>query len=177
MPSWRATGAWPGAEVRVQRLRASSDDADIDAVVALEAESFTNPWPRETLVWELHNSDVTRAYLLRDDADRVVAFCVCWVIFDELHINTLAVATDARRRGSATMLLRHAMAEAAACGATKATLEVRESNVAALRLYERLGFHVAARRPRYYSKPDEDGLILWRDGLGPGGAGPAGPIA
>ena len=148
--------------MRVQRLRASSDDADIDAVVALEAESFTNPWPRETLVWELHNSDVTRAYLLRDDADRVVAFCVCWVIFDELHINTLAVSPGNRRHGVATFLLREVMGEAARDGARSATLEVRASNAAALQLYEGLGFCVSARRPNYYSNPTEDALILWR---------------
>ena len=151
--------------MRIERLRAPAGEADLDAVVALESESFTNPWPRETLVWELENSDVTRAYLLRDDADTVVAFCVCWVIFDELHINTLAVAPAARRRGIATALLRHVLADAAASGATRATLEVRASNAAALTLYERLGFRVAATRPGYYVKPEEDALILWRDGI------------
>jgi len=150
--------------MQIQRLRAGAD-ADLDAVVALEVESFTNPWPRDTLVWELENSDVTRAYLLRDDGGAVAAFCVCWVIFDELHINTLAVAPSARRKGLATALLRHVMADAAAAGASRATLEVRASNAAALGLYQRLGFHVAATRPRYYVKPEEDALILWRDGL------------
>jgi ribosomal-protein-alanine N-acetyltransferase len=57
------------------------------------------------------------------------------------------------------------MAEAAAKGAQKATLEVRASNKSALALYERLGFHVAARRPGYYTKPEEDALILWRENL------------
>jgi ribosomal-protein-alanine N-acetyltransferase len=150
--------------VRVERLD-PADDPGIDAVVALEAESFTNPWSRDALVWELRNSDVTRGYLLRDDEGRVTAFCVCWLVFDELHINTLAVAPAARGKGMATTLLRHIIAEAVAAGATRATLEVRASNAAALRLYERLGFHVAARRARYYSKPDEDGLILWCEEL------------
>jgi [ribosomal protein S18]-alanine N-acetyltransferase len=151
--------------MRIERLRAGASDAELDAVAALESESFTNPWPRETLVWELENSDVTRAYLLRDDSGAVAAFCVCWVIFDELHINTLAVAPAARRRGLATALLRHVMADAAASGATKATLEVRASNTAALALYGRHGFRVAATRPGYYVKPPEDALILWREGL------------
>jgi ribosomal-protein-alanine N-acetyltransferase len=57
------------------------------------------------------------------------------------------------------------MAEAASAGATKATLEVRASNQAALGLYDRLGFRVAAQRPRYYTRPEEDALILWRDSL------------
>jgi ribosomal-protein-alanine N-acetyltransferase len=155
----------------VERLRdadANIDadiDADIDAIIGLEADSFTNPWSRETLVWELRNSDVTRVYLLRDDQRRILAFCVCWLIFDELHINTLAVSPPARRGGLATFLLRQVMAEAAQEGGKKATLEVRASNSAALALYDRLGFHVAARRPRYYSQPEEDALILWRDSL------------
>ena len=151
--------------MRVERLRDPGADADLDAIVALEAESFTNPWSRDTLVWELKNSDVTQLYLLRDDAQSVLAFCVCWLIFDELHINTLAVAPAARRRGLASRLLRDVMAEAAVAGGKRATLEVRASNNAALALYGRLGFHVAARRPRYYTRPEEDALILWREGL------------
>ena len=149
--------------MRVERLRDSGAAADIDAVVALELESFTNPWSRETLVWELENSDVTRVYLLRDTEDRAIAFCIVWVIFDELHINTLAVSPQHRRQGLATFLLRAVMADAARDGARRATLEVRESNTAALELYRRLGFGVAARRRSYYTNPVEDALILWRE--------------
>src|SRR5438309_2446451 len=108
----RLDGATAGAD--------AADDDDISAIVALESESFTNPWSRETIVWELQNSDVTRVYVLRDDAGTVLAFCVCWVIFDELHINTLAVKPAARRTGLATFLMRGVMAEAHAAGATKA---------------------------------------------------------
>lgn len=149
--------------MRVERLRHSGADADIDAIVALEQASFTNPWSRETLVWELEHSDVTRVYLVRDTADRAIAFCIGWVIFDELHINTLAVSPESRRQGVATFLLQSVMAEAAQAGARRATLEVRESNAAALQLYRRLGFSIAARRPRYYTNPPEDALILWRE--------------
>jgi len=144
-------------------LRDPGAEADIDAVVALEHEAFTNPWPRETLVWELTHSDVTRVYLLRDVEDRVIAFCIVWIIFDELHINTLAVGPAHRRRGLATFLLREVMADAGRDGARRATLEVRESNAAALELYARLGFRVNARRREYYSNPVEDALILWRE--------------
>jgi ribosomal-protein-alanine N-acetyltransferase len=151
--------------MRVERLRDPGGDADIDAIVALESESFTNPWSRDTLVWELQNSDVTLVYVLRRDDERIAAFCVCWIIFDELHINTLAVAPADRRQGYATMLLQEVMEDAAEKGAQKATLEVRASNQSALALYEGLGFRVAAKRPGYYTKPQEDALILWRDSL------------
>ena len=149
--------------MRVERLLDPTAEADIDAVVALEQESFSNPWPRETLVWELVNSDVTRVYLLRDAEDRAIAFCIAWIIFDELHINTLAVSPEHRRQGMATHLLGEVMADASREGARRATLEVRESNTAALELYARLGFRVTARRRGYYTNPVEDALILWRD--------------
>ena len=92
----------------------------------------------------------------------IAAFCACWLIVDEAHINTLAVQQSMRRQGLATALLEHVLADLASDGARRATLEVRRSNTAALRLYERLGFVVAAIRPNYYSLPEEDGLILWR---------------
>lgn len=148
--------------MRVERVTDPAAAGDIDAVVALENESFTNPWPRETLVWELTNSDVTRLYVLRDETDRPIAFCIVWLIFDELHINTLAVSPASRRRGLATLLLSEIMAEARREGARQATLEVRASNTAAIELYMRLGFTVSARRPGYYANPQEDALILWR---------------
>jgi [ribosomal protein S18]-alanine N-acetyltransferase len=141
------------------------DERDVDAIVALEAQSFTNPWSRETLVWELRNSDVTFVYVMKRDDGSIVAFCVCWMLFDELHINTVAVDPAERRKRHATALLAHVFQEAASRGVTRATLEVRASNEAALRLYERLGFHVTARRPRYYTNPDEDALILWRENV------------
>jgi ribosomal-protein-alanine N-acetyltransferase len=148
--------------VKIDRI---TDDKELDAIVALESESFTNPWSRESLEWELRNSDVTHIYVLRLDDGTIVAFCVCWIIFNELHINTVAVAPAARRRGLATVLLKHVMAEAAARAVTRATLEVRASNTAALKLYEALGFRVTATRSGYYSQPEEDALILWRDSL------------
>ena len=144
--------------------RMSGDD-DLDAVASLESASFTNPWTREMLARELERSEVTRVYVLRLPGHRVAAFCACWVIHDELHINTIAVDSAVRRRGLATRLMEHVLVDAARDGARRATLEVRRSNAAALGLYQRLGFKITAVRPRYYSHPDEDALILWREGL------------
>ncbi|HTL43882.1 MAG TPA: ribosomal protein S18-alanine N-acetyltransferase [Vicinamibacterales bacterium] len=144
--------------MRFSRL---TDESAVDEVVALEAASFTNPWSKDALLWEMRNSDVTRVYLARDETGALAAFCACWVIFDEVHVNTMAVAADRRRQGIASSLLKYVLEEARAAGARKATLEVRQSNEAALRLYESLGFRVVARRPGYYTKPEEDALILW----------------
>lgn len=146
----------------IERL---SSEEDLDAVAALEADAFTNPWTREMLARELRQSDVARVYVLRAMGKRVAAFCACWLIFDELHVNTVAVDPALRRRGLAVRLLEHVLADAARGGAEHATLEVRRSNEPALQLYGRLGFVVEAVRPRYYTNPEEDALILWKRGL------------
>jgi [ribosomal protein S18]-alanine N-acetyltransferase len=138
-----------------------TDESTVDEVVALEAASFTNPWSKDALLWEMRNSDVVRVYIARDDEGVLIAFCACWVIFDELHINTMAVAASRRRQGVASGLLKFVLTDARAAGARNATLEVRQSNIAAIRLYESLGFRVVAKRPGYYTRPEEDALILW----------------
>jgi ribosomal-protein-alanine N-acetyltransferase len=146
-------------------------DRDLEDVLALEALCFTNPTTRDMLKWEAERSDVTRAYVLRPlreepaPAPAILAYCSVWLIFEELHINTLAVHPDWRRNGLASTLLRHVLADAVQQGADKATLEVRRSNEAARQLYERFGFETTAVRTNYYRDPVEDALILWRHHL------------
>ncbi len=144
----------------VERL---AGDADLDAVVALEGLSFTNPWTREMLARELTPPTCARVYVLRLPGIPVAAFCACWVIADELHVNTIAVDAEYRRRGLGRALMVHVLADVALDGVRRATLEVRRSNQAAQRLYEGLGFGTAAIRTRYYTHPEEDALILWRE--------------
>ena len=140
-----------------------SSDEDLDAVASLEAASFINPWTREMLARELSQNELARVYVVRMPGERVAAFCACWIIVDELHINTIAVREDLRRRGLATALMHHVLEDAQRQGASRATLEVRRSNEAAQCLYEALGFRLAGVRPGYYTQPDEDALILWRN--------------
>jgi [ribosomal protein S18]-alanine N-acetyltransferase len=150
-------------DVREMIIEQLQDEGDLDQVAALEAESFTNPWTREMLSGELARNPFARVYVLRFPGARVAAFCACWLVVDELHINTIAVAEEHRRHGLALALMRHILTVVAAEGVKRATLEVRRSNVPAQRLYERLGFVQAGVRPDYYTQPAEDALILWRD--------------
>jgi ribosomal-protein-alanine N-acetyltransferase len=161
----------PGADVRdgepltprrywIDRL---DGEQDLDGVLEVEAESFTNPWTREMYAWELQNRSVCHIYVVRMSDCHVAAFCAFWLVFDEIHINNVAVRPQFRGRGIGTALMHHVLAESRQLGAKRATLEVRASNDPARRLYERLGFYVAATRRNYYTNPVEDALILWRD--------------
>jgi ribosomal-protein-alanine N-acetyltransferase len=156
-----------GTDFVVTRASALDDLTDVEA---LQRRAFTNPWGPEALRWELQNTDVARLYLMRAPDGTLAAYCACWMIFDELHINSLAVAFELRRRGLARRLLRDVFRDSIADGARSATLEVRQSNAAARALYEGLGFHVEAVRRDYYQEPREDALILWNRSLArPGG--------
>jgi len=139
--------------------------SDLDDVLAIEAESFTNPWTREMYLAEFENEGVSFCYLARSDQRQVVGFCSFWRIVDELHINNLAVLPPYRRAGVASALLRHIFREGARLGAVRATLEVRRSNDPARLLYERFGFSMAGTRRAYYTKPVEDAIVLSREVL------------
>ncbi|HUR21280.1 MAG TPA: ribosomal protein S18-alanine N-acetyltransferase [Vicinamibacterales bacterium] len=154
------------------RVRRAMAGEPLDAVAGLQHLSFTSPWSADAIGWELRETDVARLYVLEEeDASagasgvRLLAYCACWVIFDELHINSLAVAPDARRRGHARRLLDHVFQDVVMEGVTAATLEVRRSNTAALALYDGLGFQVEGVRTNYYQAPREDALVLWHRAL------------
>ena len=149
-----------GTDCRIEPL---AGDADLDGVLEVEAESFNNPWTREMYAWELQNRAVCHIYVARTPGCAVAAFCAFWLVFDEIHINNVALRPACRGHGLGTALMRHVLAAGKAQGATRATLEVRVSNTGARRLYEQLGFTVAGTRRRYYTHPDEDALILWHE--------------
>jgi ribosomal-protein-alanine N-acetyltransferase len=138
----------------------------IDAVLAIEEASFTNPWTREMYLAELENPGVSYCFLAYDADGRPIGFCSFWRVLDELHINNLAVVPEQRRTGVASALLRFVLDEGARLGARRATLEVRRSNDPARYLYEQFGFTVAGVRRGYYTRPVEDALVLWREDLG-----------
>ena len=147
------------------RIEPLTEPNQIDEVLAIEEASFTNPWTREMYLAELDNHGVSYCFLAHDTAGHVVGFCSFWRVLDELHINNLAVKPESRRSGVATALLERVLREGGIMGAQRATLEVRRSNDPARLLYERFGFLVAGVRRAYYTKPVEDALILWREGL------------
>jgi ribosomal-protein-alanine N-acetyltransferase len=145
--------------VVVERL---SSPADLDAVLALENASFNNPTTREWYEGELKRPDVCFIYVLRTPEHPVAAFCAFWLVAEQAHINNLAVLPELRERGLGTHLLEAVIEEAAHLGAELMTLEVRQSNTPALRLYARSGFRQEGVRKNYYSSPVEDALILSR---------------
>lgn len=143
----------------VERL---STREDLDGVLAIEDASFNNPTTREWYEGELKRPEVCHIYVLRTTGIHVAAFCAFWLVGDQAHINQFAVMPELRRQGLGRQLLEAVIAEAARLGATELTLEVRESNAAALELYRRAGFFRAGVRKNYYTNPVEHAFLLSR---------------
>jgi ribosomal-protein-alanine N-acetyltransferase len=98
-------------------------------------------------------------------AELIVGFVGLWMLPDEAHIVTIAVRDSHRRRGIGEKLLLAAIDLARERGEPVVTLEVRVSNEAAIKLYEKYGFEQVGLRPRYYSDNREDAYILTADAV------------
>ena len=90
----------------------------------------------------------------------MVGFVIARCAAPEWEIENVAVAREKRRRGIGIKIIMALLQEARAAGATSVLLEARESNLAARRLYEKLGFSQQGRRNSYYKNPEEDALLL-----------------
>jgi [ribosomal protein S18]-alanine N-acetyltransferase len=132
---------------------------DIPEVQVIERASFSTPWPAYAFRQELETNRLAR-YLVVRMGESLVAYGGIWLMVDEAHITTFAVLPSWRRQGIGARLLIELLDLAIAMGASVATLEVRLSNRAARRLYERFGFRPVGLRARYYSDNHEDALIM-----------------
>jgi len=138
--------------------------SDIPAVTRIERASFTTVWPSDAFYNELSTNKLAHYFVGRYD-DRVVAYGGIWVILEDSHVTTLAVDPEYRGRRFGEVLLLRLIDEAIERGAAWITLEVRESNIVAQRLYRKYGFTTVTMRSGYYSDDNESALIMWAGSL------------
>ena len=135
---------------------------DLETVEDIERASYPTPWSRSMFVAELRKPSSLALGAYSPEGDLVgYAFISRYV--DAWHVMNVAVATDFRGRGIATALLERLFEMTATDPQRGYTLEVRVSNVQAIRLYERLGFEARGIRSGYYTDNREDALIMWRE--------------
>ena len=147
--------------------------ADLDAVVAIEQASFSDPWSRDSFESALglsHMLFVVAEGTLADAQGRgagnepeVLGFAVALLLLDEAEVADIAVMAQARGRRIGGLLLDRITREAHARGVRSLYLEVRESNSAARALYDSRSFAHVGRRRGYYRTPSEDALLMRRD--------------
>ncbi len=138
--------------------------SDLPEVQAIERASFRTPWPPNAYRSELEENRLA-SYLVARVGEQVVGYAGMWLMVDEAHITTFAVHPAWRRRRIGERLLLAMLELAMRRQAREATLEVRVSNLAARRLYEKYGFRPVGIRPHYYSDDGEDAVIMTTEPL------------
>lgn len=130
--------------------------ADLAAVHRIEEASFPAPWRREFFESELSAAGRFNLVAKRDGV--VIGYLFAMWIFDEMHVNKIAVAANERRQGIADALMARCFAFAREHGVTSIALEVRRSNEGAQDFYRHLDFATSHLRPRYY--PDGEAAVV-----------------
>lgn len=137
---------------------------DIPAVLAIELLSFQSAWPSNAFVNELRDNKLAHYFVGRLDGT-IVAYGGIWVILEDSHITTIAVHPEQRGRRLGEELLVHLLDQAIERDASWITLEVRETNDVAQKLYRKYGFTVVSTRRGYYSDNNESALVMWAGNL------------
>ncbi len=133
--------------------------ADVKSVYEIEVLSFRTPWSFRSLMGELKNR--VAYYTVLEQDGEIIGYCGMWVLFEEAHITNIAIHPSFRGHGYGKQLLHASMRVAASFGAEMMTLEVREHNTVAQRMYDEMDFLQQGRRKRYYTDTGEDALLLW----------------
>lgn len=144
----------PDIEIRPMR------ETDVPAVAAIEAASFSEPWSAASFYEILKREDAL--YLTAVSEGSVAGMCGLLIGPYEAEVFNVAVLSKLRGQGVAGKMFAELLKRGGERGVTDFTLEVRASNQAAIRLYEKNGFVTEGVRPRFYRDPEEDALIMWR---------------
>ena len=137
--------------------------AHLASVAALERAVFHAPWSEEALAMLTREGGVGFAVC---EGETALAYGGMLCVLDEGQITNIATHPDHRRRGLARRVVCALLDEARARDLVTVTLEVRESNEAAIALYRSLGFAVVGKRARFYTHPVEAALVMAWHGAG-----------
>lgn len=143
---------------RIRRM----EERDLEEVLAIENDSFLSPWSRSSFLSEIRGSNTIPLVLIELGTERVAGYLCSWIVLNECHILNLAVRRDCRRRGYASQMIDHLLRICREHEVERYYLEVRVSNLRAITLYEKFGFHICGLRRAYYQDTGEDAFIMLR---------------
>ena len=124
-------------------------ESDLDSVVAIERLVQTHPWSKQQFQESLASYQCT----VYEQANQVAGFCILQPVLDEANLLLMAIHPNQQGKGLGYILLDHSIQQLKN-NPIQIFLEVRESNTAAIRLYEKTDFHQIDLRKNYYPNPD-----------------------
>lgn len=133
---------------------------DLEQVMVIENELFSVPWTENGFFSFLLREDAL--FLVAEEEGKILGYCGVLMVLDEGDITNVAVDKKQQGRGIGKKLIQHLIRVTGQAGVTTLHLEVRQSNAAAIALYEGQGFEKAGVRKNYYESPAEDGILMCR---------------
>lgn len=132
----------------------------LDSLTELEKICFSVPWSRNLFKNDISNK--TAYYVLAVLNDKVIGYCGLYKVLDEADITNIAVHPEFRKQGLAERMLENIIKHCELNKISKITLEVRKSNINAIKLYEKNAFKVVGERKNYYSDNNETAILMTR---------------
>ena len=131
---------------------------DLEYVCELEKKYFKTPWSENAFLAEF-NASYSNSYILEAD-NKIIGYAVAWFLVDEFHLANIAIDDKFRNQGFGFRFVNELLQFARQKNCKYAFLEVRASNIPAIKLYKKLGFTVAGIRKNYYQAENEDALLM-----------------
>lgn len=149
-------------DVKIKKMTAE----DLDEVMQIEELAYPNHhWSKSSFYQELSNKLAHYYCVVENNTNKVLAYVGYWQILEEAHITTLAVHPNYRNKQLAQILMLTLIDDCYKQMIKYITLEVRESNVAAISLYEKLGFSSIGQRKNYYQDNGENAIIMFTENI------------
>ncbi|MCL2215524.1 MAG: ribosomal protein S18-alanine N-acetyltransferase [Defluviitaleaceae bacterium] len=134
------------------------------AIHAIENEAFSDPWSKSSILYEINEPGSVFLVAVNENQN-AIGYASMRHVLDEGHISNIAVSASYKNQGVGSLLMESLVNEARRLKITALTLEVRESNKAAISLYKKYGFVQKGVRRDFYSYPNEDGIVMWKEHL------------
>lgn len=134
---------------------------DIKRVLEIEQSIFSAPWSEKSFM-DAYCAE-SNIYLVAIKEETVIGYCGLWVSYETADLCNMAVDKTYRQQGAARELLKEGLRLCKERSVESVLLEVRESNIPAIRLYEKTGFARIGKRKKYYKEPVEDAILMQLD--------------
>ncbi|AVQ98026.1 ribosomal protein S18-alanine N-acetyltransferase [Oceanobacillus sp. M65] len=144
------------SEITIRKM----EIADVDQVMEVERVSFTTPWTTDIFYQEIVDNQYAYYYVIEWNG-RIVGYVGTWVVLEDAQVTNIAIMPELRGNKLGEKLFQYMLLQIKLIGATRLSLEVRESNIPAQKLYRKFGLVPGGIRKNYYTDNQEDAIVMW----------------
>lgn len=144
------------SEITIRKM----EIADVDQVMEVERVSFTTPWTTDIFYQEIVDNQYAYYYVIEWNG-RIVGYVGTWVVLEDAQVTNIAIMPELRGNKLGEKLFQYMLLQIKQIGATRLSLEVRESNIPAQKLYRKFGLVPGGIRKNYYTDNQEDAIVMW----------------